>query len=938
MGACSRSYTVRLRSGSAGLLNHDAFLAVGDWSRTFWEFVPCLTGSNRAVKLQLTLLIPTEQQRAIRDSATFQRRILLILAFLFVAATAVYSVAWMVLSRSTPVHLGANYKWTKENEAKVLSVAPGSPAEKAGLRARDLIVSVNGRRLNDPVPFAGQPFYKYVTLGANGDTVQLGVKRSDANHELTAFAVLQPFPVRFSGISFLKVAVLRLISFYPLFFLIVGATVLFLRLEDSNAWGLALLFAAFIAEAPLVEGTFPSSLRGFAIFYTSIVGGLGPAIFYWFFAVFPAPSPIDRGLPRLKSISLFALGAVYVPLAVACLFAGDRTPAFRVFGWHNRTPLNWVVFAYSVALYCLGFVSLVWNGVRPPTPEARRKTRVIVWGTAVGFVPAFLIVVVAQMVNKELEESPFWLWTGAVVATMLMPVSYAYAVVKDRVLEIPVLLKKSARYLIVQRGFVLVTLLISVMASLLFIASFTSFFRAHAEMAVPASLSAGILFGIAAVVANLQIVPRVTKRIDRAFFRNAYDAREVLEHLAHKSRTAASRETLAEMLECEINQAFHPAAIAIYLQNGDCELTRQHSDGQGEALGLTHGRLFEELVGRAGPIDVHPRETVYDEQLAVLNGTQPECLAPILSGQGRLTGLIALGMRLSEEPYSGEDKRLLSSVATQAGVALENISLAEKMAERMEADRRLAHEMDIARRVQARLLPQKQPKLETLEYIGGCIQARQVGGDYYDFLELQSGRVALVLADIAGKGIAGALLMANLQANLRSQYAMALEDPRALLLSVNRLFYENTPDSSYATLFFSEYDDSTGRLRYVNCGHLPPLILRSQAPSSDAVPNQIVERLESTSTVLGLFEKWDCTVGEVELRAGDTLVMYTDGVTEAPNAAWEEFGDGRLIETMKAHAILPVSALWKEIIGAVHQFSTGEQQDDITLIVARCTT
>lgn len=103
------------------------------------------------------------------------------------------------------------------------------------------------------------------------------------------------------------------------------------------------------------------------------------------------------------------------------------------------------------------------------------------------------------------------------------------------------------------------------------------------------------------------------------------------------------------------------------------------------------------------------------------------------------------------------------------------------------------------------------------------------------------------------------------------------------------------------------------------------------------MPNQVVERLESTSTVLGLFEKWDCTVGEVELRAGDILVIYTDGVTEAANTDWEEFGDDRLIDTIKAHAILPVSALWKEIIGTVQQFSTGEQQDDITLIVARCT-
>jgi serine phosphatase RsbU (regulator of sigma subunit) len=217
--------------------------------------------------------------------------------------------------------------------------------------------------------------------------------------------------------------------------------------------------------------------------------------------------------------------------------------------------------------------------------------------------------------------------------------------------------------------------------------------------------------------------------------------------------------------------------------------------------------------------------------------------------------------------------------------------------------------------------------MKTLEYAGGCIQARQVGGDYYDFLELRPGRLALVLADIAGKGISGALLMANLQANLRSQYAVALEDLRRLLKSVNQLFYENTSDSSYATLFFADYDDSSGRLRYVNCGHLPPLLLRADGQ---------LERLSATATVLGLFEKWECSVAEVQLAAGDTLVLYTDGVTEAENFQDEQFGESRLIETMLAQRHLPVRSLLEAIVETVQKFSEGEQADDITLVLARC--
>src|SRR6201999_1822039 len=146
-----------------------------------------------------------------------------------------------------------------------------------------------------------------------------------------------------------------------------------------------------------------------------------------------------------------------------------------------------------------------------------------------------------------------------------------------------------------------------------------------------------------------------------------------------------------------------------------------------------------------------------------------ECLVPIRGANaGTLQGLAALGARLSDEPYATGDKRLLASVASQAGIAMRSISLAERMAESMEAERRSEQEMQIARQVQSRLLPQQAPLLATLDCAGKCIQTRAVGGDYYDFLDFGSGRLGLVLADISGKGISAALLMANLQANLRS--------------------------------------------------------------------------------------------------------------------------------------------------------------------------
>ena len=249
------------------------------------------------------------------------------------------------------------------------------------------------------------------------------------------------------------------------------------------------------------------------------------------------------------------------------------------------------------------------------------------------------------------------------------------------------------------------------------------------------------------------------------------------------------------------------------------------------------------------------------------------------------------------------------------------------IAEKLESERRAAQELEIAKQVQSRLFPRTMPPLKTLEYAGICHQARQVGGDYYDFLDLGGGRVGLVIGDISGKGIAAALLMANLQANVRSQCAIALDQPERLLCAVNQLFCENITDGSFATLFFAEYDDAAGRLRYANCGHLCGLVLRG---------DDSVERLDSTATILGAFKNWECEIAEAQLTPGDTLALYTDGITEPFNTGGEQFGEGRLVTALCRHKELNPQAMLAAVVDEVRQFSPQEQQDDITLIVGKC--
>ena len=246
--------------------------------------------------------------------------------------------------------------------------------------------------------------------------------------------------------------------------------------------------------------------------------------------------------------------------------------------------------------------------------------------------------------------------------------------------------------------------------------------------------------------------------------------------------------------------------------------------------------------------------------------------------------------------------------------------------QKLEAERRSAQELELARQVQARLFPQTLPPLRTLSYAGACRQARQVGGDYYDFLDLGTGRVGFVICDIAGKGMAAALLMAGLQANLRGQAAVNRETPHKLLHSLNQIFYRTTDSAAYATFWFAEYDDATRHLRYANCGHLPALVLRA---------NGTIDRLQSTCPVLGIFEKWNAEVSGTDLLSGDVLALYTDGIVEAANEAGAELGEEGLLACLQLHRELPAQALLHAVLADVQRFSFGEQADDLTLILVK---
>lgn len=240
--------------------------------------------------------------------------------------------------------------------------------------------------------------------------------------------------------------------------------------------------------------------------------------------------------------------------------------------------------------------------------------------------------------------------------------------------------------------------------------------------------------------------------------------------------------------------------------------------------------------------------------------------------------------------------------------------------------RRSADELTIARKVQSKLFPQTLPALAALDYAGLCVEAGPVGGDYFDYLDLGPGLLGLVLADVCGKGMGAALLMANLQATLRSHLPKTPAAWPETMAAVNQQFFENTAPEHFATVVITEFDNATRRLRYLNCGHNPPLLLRAGGT---------VEKLDPTTYVVGAFRRLPSQVAEVQLHPGDWLLLFSDGIVEAQAESGEMYGEERLITTALRHRQSSAPGMLEAVRTDLDHFASPAGRDDWTLVAAR---
>src|SRR5271167_5054497 len=372
-------------------------------------------------------------------------------AVLLAALTILYSAAWMYYVRRplqvTQVEIGIDAFYSSAG-VEIDDVHPNSPAEKAGLKMKDLIVAINGSSADSESAWNGLENRTWLR-SQPGDTVTLTVRRPGQSQPL----VITPWFRAKQGAGDTKTLARAVAAeaqdSYPLAFLIVGLAVLFLRVDDRNAWLLALVFATFITAAnmPNEFATTPGSLRSFLLAYRTFANSIQPGLFYFFFAVFPTRSPIDRKVPWLK----WVLPIIGLCLGLGGYREGDSValPIFASILSSHAAQNTRIVVVYGSVF--LGLLSLLCNVLSVSNAADRRKLKVILWGTAVGVTP----VVAMRAAEDSLHYIvPFWLTFVCVFLLFLFPLSFAYAVVKHRVMDVPVLLKRSARYFVVERGFV----------------------------------------------------------------------------------------------------------------------------------------------------------------------------------------------------------------------------------------------------------------------------------------------------------------------------------------------------------------------------------------------------------------------------------------------------------------------------------------------------
>jgi sigma-B regulation protein RsbU (phosphoserine phosphatase) len=802
-------------------------------------------------------------------------------------------------------------------------------AREAGVRNDDVLLSVNGR------PLTGLAVFGEAIRHSNpGDTLTIQFLRPGETAPRSATVQLERSVAPPISLAVASLLAMKLVV--PTFCILLGFWVVAVRPRDPSAWCLFLILLFFNVFYSAGTESWGPVARDIAEGYRIAVSSSWPIFMLLFGVFFPVPfrekDPFWWSWSKHIAITLLIIsGAMNVIVALGQIenFASVASLSAAL------DHLSFVDFLLSFAAIGAFFACISVKVGQAVTPDAKRRLRLLYTGSIIAMAPACILFVTQNIKGGELEQIfPEWFVLSALSLMLLFPITLAYVIVVHRAMDVRVVIRQGLQYALASRGIQVIQVILT---GVILITGVSFARNRHLSLANEITTIAVLIL---AVLWLRKAAVLLRKWIDRRFFRDAYNAEQILEALSDEVRSIVEKRPLLERVATKIAESLHIPRVAVLLEDGGfyrpaftlgfpVALVAQLPDS---------GVAVRHLKQEAGPDRVYLDDEnswvnkldLSEDERHNLASLQPQLLLPLMAKQN-LLGIISLGEKRSEAPYSSTDIRLLKSVATQTALALSNAELTSAIAVEIGRREKLNREIEIAREVQERLFPQHLPEIAGLDYFGFCRTALGVGGDYYDFLALTDGKLGVALGDVSGKGIAAALTMASLQASLRADAMRAGNDIAGLITRVNAMLYDASTEDRYATLFYAQFDPATHRLSYVNAGHCPPILLRADAK------NDAAERLDQAGgTVVGLLPECSYEQAEVTLAPGDLLVIYTDGFSEAMNPSLEEWGDKRLLQAVSNCNGLSAKDSIAKIMKAADAFASGApQSDDMTLVILR---
>jgi sigma-B regulation protein RsbU (phosphoserine phosphatase) len=815
----------------------------------------------------------------------------------------------------------------------ITRIDPQSPAKD--LRPGDIIIAINGVKVAEHPDALGDEYRL-----PPGSPYSMTVERDGRELTFIWQTIARPrgsFPSN---------------KLIPLLFWLVGLLVLLLKAEDRQAWLLALTLGSF---STLLGGGFPGDMPAdwlsLMVAVARIAGLFSLPLLLHLFLVFPQPSPWLRRWPGLTKW-------LYAPLCLFALpiFGVSRLPlewSTPIFSWPR---MRWLVehglrlAAYQSLLFYL-YMALIclWLGYRMADAAGRRRLRVIMWGSLLGF-GSLLLVLVMETTNTQEKLATIWNWlqSSTLFTLPLVPISFAYAIVRHRIIPIGLILRRGVRYLLVSRGSILLVLLftgliVTALLSLLF-----KYLR-------PSALTVGLVSaaeGIAAWQAARWLHRRyLAPVIDRRFFRQAYDAQQIVADLSESLRTTTEIPRLLGSVANKLQAALQTESVVIFLRDGGtgdyrsayaCEYDRAEGRVVDRPLSVRLPRYAATLaqIAQTGePLELDGGDPEFDlaakvhsrlaaEERQTLIELKASLLLP-LKTKDALPGVVALGSRLGDLPFSGEDKRLLLSVGAAASLALENAQLVERMLaearrrQEVEAEnRQRAKEMEEARQLQLSMLPQGVPYLPHVE-IAACMKpATEVGGDYYDWRLGADGTLTIAIGDATGHGLKAGT-MVTVTKGLFNHLAEQ-SDLVATLSQTSRALKRMNLRSLFMAMTLVRLK---GNLLQCSVAGMPPILIYRAAA-------QTVEEIPLRGAPLGGLTDYAYRQAETFLSVGDVVLLLSDGLPERFNAAGEMFGYDRSKESLLANAHAAPQAVIDCLLQTGEDWAAGKAADDDMTFVA----